>query len=139
MDIQLYVPIEEIYVFADKNQLIRVFNNLIKNAIQSIPTSRRGKISIKLSKNSHYAVVTVSDNGTGIDDEMREKVFIPNFTTKNSGTGLGLAICSNIIESLDGKIYFKTEMNKGTDFTVEVPLMRMDDNFFAYQTIELSD
>ncbi|MEM8906450.1 MAG: HAMP domain-containing sensor histidine kinase, partial [Bacteroidota bacterium] len=56
-------------------------------------------------------------------DDKREKVFVPNFTTKNSGTGLGLAISKNIIESVNGKIWFDTTVGVGTDFYVELPLV----------------
>ena len=137
MDINLYVPIDEIYVFADKNHLFRVLNNLIKNAIQAIPNSRRGKINIKLFKENNRAIIEVSDNGTGIPDNMKDKVFYPNFTTKSSGTGLGLAISANIIESFNGNIYFETEMNRGTDFYITLPLMHMKDNFEVKKRVAL--
>ena len=58
---------------------------------------------------------------------MKDKVFTPNFTTKSSGTGLGLAISANMIDSFNGKIYFETQIGKGTDFYVSIPLMRTDD------------
>lgn len=129
MDINLFVPIDEIHVFADKNHLMRVMNNLLKNAIQSIPTDRRGKINIELYKENEDAIISVEDNGKGIPESVRDKVFKPNFTSKSSGTGLGLAICANIIEGFNGKIYFETEEGKGTTFYVIIPLMRMEDNF----------
>lgn len=118
----LYVPIDEIYVFADRSHMLRILNNLIKNAIQSIPEEKKGKLDIKLYTQSGYAVIQVSDNGAGIPASMHDKVFYPNFTTKSSGTGLGLAICKDIVESYGGKIYFKTIEGKGTDFYVELPL-----------------
>ena len=137
MDINLYVPIDEIYVFADKNHLCRVLNNLVKNAIQAIPKTRRGEINIKLFKEKDKAVILVSDNGVGIPTEMKDKVFYPNFTTKSSGTGLGLAISANIIESFNGEIYFETKINEGTDFYVELPLMHMKDNFKTKKHVSL--
>lgn len=137
MQINLYVPIDEIYVFADKNYLLRVFNNLLKNAIQAIPTDRSGKIEIRLFKKNGYALVEIEDNGTGIPEDMHDKVFTPNFTTKNSGTGLGLAISNNIIESFNGRIYFHTQVDKGTIFNVEIPLMRKEDNFKTSEHVTL--
>ena len=125
IDIHLSVPIDEMYVFADKVQVIRVLNNLINNAIQAIPESRRGRIEISLDSNSKNAVICVQDNGSGIPEEMQSKVFLPNFTSKSSGTGLGLAMCQQIIESANGRIYFHTMPGKGTKFYVELPLMRM--------------
>ena len=128
MDIQLYVPIQDIYVFADRNQLIRVLNNVIKNAIQAIPEERRGRIDISLLKREDKAVISISDNGAGIPEQMKDKVFTPNFTTKSSGTGLGLAICANIVETFNGKIYFATNPDEGTTFFIEIPLMRLEGN-----------
>ena len=124
MDIQLYVPIQDIYVFADRNLMIRVLNNVVKNAIQAIPLTTRGQINISLKKRDENAIIIVEDNGAGIPREMRTKVFTPNFTTKSSGTGLGLAICANIVETFNGRIYFETEHDRGTKFYIEIPLMK---------------
>jgi two-component system, NtrC family, nitrogen regulation sensor histidine kinase NtrY len=68
---------------------------------------------------------------------MKDKVFYPNFTTKNSGTGLGLAIVRDIIDSSHGRIYFNTQENKGTEFYVELPLMHMEDNFRVEHRVSL--
>ena len=124
-DVLLSLPEEAFYVFADKNHLVRVLNNMIKNAVEAIPDSRHGRIEVSLSKKDNTAVIKVKDNGVGIPDDMKERVFVPNFTTKNSGTGLGLAISKNIIESVSGKIYFETEKDVGTTFFVELPLEDM--------------
>ncbi len=128
MDIQLQVPINDLFVFADKSQIIRVLNNIVKNAIQSIPKSRRGLIHIKLNFTDDLVILSIEDNGVGIDENMREKVFYPNFTTKSSGMGLGLAICSDIIQSFDGRIYFETEKGVGTTFIIELPRHAMHEN-----------
>jgi nitrogen fixation/metabolism regulation signal transduction histidine kinase len=121
MDIQLQVPINDLFVFADKSQIIRVLNNIVKNAIQSIPKTRRGIIEIKLVYNDEYITMSIHDNGVGIEDHMKDKVFYPNFTTKSSGMGLGLAICADIIQSFDGRIYFETIQGVGTTFFIELP------------------
>jgi signal transduction histidine kinase len=126
MDIQMLEPVYDLYVFADKNQLVRILNNIVKNATQSIPDDTRGKIEIELTQNDDNAIIKVSDNGVGIPDSMKEKVFTPNFTTKSSGTGLGLAICANMIDSMNGRIYFESPNDKGgTDFFIELPLVRV--------------
>lgn len=124
IDIHLTVPIDELYVYADKDQILRVLNNLINNAIQAIPDDRRGQILISLDSNQRNAIICVRDNGSGIPEELQPKVFLPNFTSKSSGTGLGLAMCQQIIEAANGKIYFKTVPGKGTGFFVELPLMK---------------
>ena len=127
MDIFLEEPIDDVIVFADKHHLIRILNNLVKNAMQAIPEDRRGIIHLRLYKEGSNAFIRVSDNGTGIPDYMKDKVFTPNFTTKNSGTGLGLAISANMIDTFNGRIYFETEENIGTDFYIEIPLMRTEE------------
>jgi len=125
LDISLSVPIDEMYVFADKNQIIRVLNNLINNAIQAIPENKRGRIEISLDSNIKNAIICVRDNGTGIPEEMQSKVFLPNFTSKSSGTGLGLAMCQQIIESANGKIYFKTIRGTVKSFYMKLQLMKI--------------
>lgn len=137
MDIFMTEPLDEIYVFADRNHLVRILNNIVKNAIQAIPTDRRGKIDLKLYKKNELAIVEITDNGVGIPDEMKDKVFTPNFTTKSSGTGLGLAIAANMIESFNGKIRFTTAHGKGTKFYIEIPLMHIKDNFEDIQRVSL--
>ena len=111
----------------------------LKNGIQSIPTDRHGQITIDLYKEKDNSIIKITDNGTGISDDMRNKVFSPNFTTKSSGTGLGLAISTNMIQAFNGKIYFDTTINEGTSFYVEIPLMRIKDNYPGQKRISLDD
>ncbi len=108
-------------IWADKTLLIRVFNNLIKNAIQSIPASQEGLIKVILREKDEKYIVEIKDNGTGISEEASEKIFVPYFTTKTTGTGLGLAMTKQIIENLGGSIYFDSKLNKGTSFFVSFP------------------
>jgi signal transduction histidine kinase len=116
--------LKRLYVYADREQLMRVFINLVKNGLQSIPETRQGHIRIKLDVTSErQALVTVSDNGKGIPEEIRDKLFQPNFTTKSSGMGMGLAISSNIIRAMGGKIWFESVIDRGTTFLLELPLM----------------
>ena len=119
----LYVPIDELIVQADRTHLIRVMNNLVKNAVQSIPEDREGHIVIRLRDHNGHAIVMVEDNGKGIEEDLYGKVFFPNFTTKSSGTGLGLAISKNIIETFGGTIYFTRNKPQGTIFIFELPLV----------------
>jgi len=113
-------------VFADPEQLSRVFINLLKNAMQSIPEEREGKIGISLKTGGGLVRVKVVDNGKGIPVELGDKLFQPNFTTKSSGMGMGLAIVKNIIENAGGSISFETELGKGTTFIVELPLITQE-------------
>ncbi|MFZ4401405.1 MAG: ATP-binding protein [Bacteroidales bacterium] len=106
------------FVYADKKQLLRVFNNLIKNAVQAIPPSVKGEISIKLEKKDNSFEIKITDNGVGIENKQQSKIFSPYFTTKSGGMGLGLAMVKSIIESTDGKIWFTSEAGKGTTFVI---------------------
>ena len=100
-----------------------MFSNLIKNGIQSIPTGREGLIKLNLEVKSDKVVVSISDNGTGIPSDLRKNLFTPNFTTKSSGMGLGLSIAKKYIESANGRIWFDTEVDKGSVFYFELPVM----------------
>jgi two-component system, NtrC family, nitrogen regulation sensor histidine kinase NtrY len=114
--------VNEVPVFADKEQISRVFINLFKNAIQSVEKGIDPLIVINLYIWGQWVEVRVKDNGKGIPVEMREKLFRPNFTTKTSGMGLGLAITKNIIESAGGTIGYESEENKGTTFIIRLPV-----------------
>jgi two-component system nitrogen regulation sensor histidine kinase NtrY len=120
IDIQLENQEKEIKVFADKDLIIRVFNNLIKNAIQAIPEDRIGKICIRITKEERLFLFEIEDNGKGIPNEQKNKIFVPNFTTKSTGTGLGLAMVKQIVELHGGRIWFKTVENQGTSFYFEL-------------------
>ncbi len=113
--------IESYFIYADAEQLISVFNNLLQNAIQSIPDKKEGVIQVMAVENVNSILIKVKDNGRGIPAEAQEKLFTPNFTTKTSGMGLGLAIVKNIVKNTNGKIWFETQENEGTTFYVEFP------------------
>ncbi len=112
---------DELKTNGDKDQMLRVFNNLIKNAIQAIPEDRDGLVSVLVEEANGQRKIIVSDNGKGISKENEGKIFVPNFTTKNSGMGLGLAMVQKIIENMEGRIYFQSEEGVGTQFIIELP------------------
>ncbi len=110
---------EDFTIIAFEEDILRVFNNLIKNALQALVGVNNAKISILTIKDKKSIKVTVSDNGKGIPDDMKSKIFQPYFTTKSSGTGLGLAIVKTIINETGGKITFVSDKGKGTIFTLQ--------------------
>ena len=112
---------ESIVIKLDKEQWIRVMTNLIKNSIQSIPSDRDPNINIEITDSNNSVKVLVSDNGLGVLEENKEKIFEPKFTTKTDGMGLGLGIVKNIINSHRGKISYKSKPKKGTKFTISLP------------------
>lgn len=112
---------ERIIAKFDRTQLIRVVTNLVKNAIQAIPEDREPKIMVEVMSKDGVVTIVVSDNGQGITEENKIKVFEPKFTTKSSGMGLGLAMVKNIVETYNGSITFTSEKGIGTTFIVSFP------------------
>lgn len=123
-------PEEGVEVMADAEQITQVFTNIVRNALQAMEGRENSDIIIIMKmvssqqcaikgivEGSKWVEISFSDNGPGIPDEVVEKVFIPNFTTKNTGAGLGLAISKNIVEGSGGMINFTTS-DKGTTFYV---------------------
>lgn len=117
-DIVTEMPAAALYMKADESRLIRIFTNIIKNATQSFISERKGRIDIQLTGNQQNITIIISDNGCGIPDEIKPKIFQPNFTTKSSGTGLGLAMVKNMVESMNGTIRFESESDSGTMFEI---------------------
>ncbi len=113
---------QQYYVFADKKQFLRVFNNLIKNSMQAFEEKKKGIINISIFNNIEYYKISISDNGSGISKEQLNKIFSPNFTTKTGGMGLGLAMVKSIIESAEGTISFHSEEGVGTTFDIILPV-----------------
>lgn len=108
---------------ADEDQLKQVLLNLINNACEAMSEVSNKIISIKLLSEEENIIVEISDNGCGISPENYSKIFTPFFTTKKigKGTGLGLAISYGIIKMHRGDISFKSEVGKGTTFTLKLP------------------
>jgi signal transduction histidine kinase len=111
----------EIIAKLDRTQLIRVVTNLVKNALQAIPTITSPKILVSVVSEGNFVKILVADNGVGIEDSLRHKVFEPKFTTKSSGMGLGLGMVKNIVETYKGTISFTSKPGKGTVFTIKFP------------------
>jgi nitrogen fixation/metabolism regulation signal transduction histidine kinase len=123
VSINLLTPAQPLQIIMDKGYFMRIFTNLIKNAIQAIPLERPGRIDISYKRMDKKVIILVKDNGTGIPPELRDKMFVPYFTTKSSGTGIGLSMSKNIVEHSNGKIWFETETGAGTTFFVQFPLI----------------
>ena len=127
-----YTPGEERYlVYADRTLLVGALNNLVKNAIQAIPENRKGRVSVSLYRRNMSAIIRITDNGMGIPKEIQDKIFSPNFTTKSYGNGIGLLITKNIIQSVNGKIYFETIENDGTDFYIELEIQEIEQSILS--------
>ncbi|SHN35309.1 ATP-binding protein [Mucilaginibacter sp. OK098] len=119
--IVFHSPENPFIINADRDQLLRCFNNLLKNAIEAAPADRYGVIEINYLVTHKNILLTIKDNGNGIPENLREKIFEPNFTTKSSGTGLGLAFVKNSVENAGGKVWFETQLGHGTTFYFSLP------------------
>lgn len=118
---------EKIYIYADKEHLNSILSNLIKNGIQSILPGEEGIIKVTIKNAGDKIIVSVSDNGSGIPESFRDKMFTPNFTTKSSGTGLGLSIVRRYVETAGGRIWFESETGRGSTFHMEFPAVNQGD------------
>jgi len=103
-----------------EDELRRVFINLVKNGIEA-HGDENAEIQITAEKMNRSVKVKISDRGEGIEPEVRDRIFVPNFSTKSSGTGLGLAITKKIVEAHKGEISFTSESGSGTTFTLIFP------------------
>jgi nitrogen fixation/metabolism regulation signal transduction histidine kinase len=120
--VKLFGENGDIYVFGDEQLIGRVFSNILINSIQSVPEGKEAQIKGEIKINGKDKVlVSIQDNGNGIPENIKDKIFVPNFSTKSGGSGIGLAIAKRGIEHAGGKIWFETEEGIGTKFFVELP------------------
>jgi nitrogen fixation/metabolism regulation signal transduction histidine kinase len=115
-------------VEADREELRRVYINLIKNALQALPDEQDGHVRVVTAvreddEGTPQACSWVIDDGTGIPPDVQDKIFEPNFSTKTSGTGLGLAIAKKSLDELGGTIDYETTEGDGTTFELRLPLV----------------
>jgi signal transduction histidine kinase len=122
IEIEIELPDEELYVLADENAIKQVLINLLKNAIEAVEGNRRYKGSIKMVVNDEggFVLVSVLDNGNGLDEYALKKIFTPFYTTKTDGTGMGLVISKQIIENHGGEMTVTTQPFK-TIFEFSLP------------------
>ena len=123
-------------ILADEDRLLQVFHNLVRNAIEAMPGGGRVTLITRLSMNPLFAKmdlgkglksmaeVQVADEGEGIPEATRAKLFTPFFTTKDTGLGLGLALCHRIVEEHRGAIQVMSEPTKGTAVSCFLPLAK---------------
>lgn len=106
-------------LYGQPEKIKQVFINLIRNSIEAINCN--GKITIILQEDGNYLLMSVKDNGCGIDRETIKNIFKPFYTTKETGTGLGLSISAQIIKEHQGEIWVDSERGIGTTFKIKLP------------------
>ncbi len=122
--INLKMASESVFALVDHKIIERIFNNIIINALQSEKPVDALHIEIELAVTPNKVLISFTDNGIGIPEDSLNKIFLPNFTTKQEGSGIGLAIAKRGIEYAGGKIWVESEIDKGATFNIE--LQKMD-------------
>ena len=113
---------KDLQVSIDRTQMIRIITNLIKNAIEACDLVEDPLIEVTIVLRNKNVLIYIKDNGVGISDDLRDKIFEPKFTTKTSGMGLGLGMVKNLVNSYSGKISFKSNTSQGTTFKILFPI-----------------
>jgi signal transduction histidine kinase len=112
---------DQIMIEMDKIYLSRIITNLVSNASQAYDEQRENIINVDIEQRQKRIIITVEDNGVGIAEEHFGRIFEPNFTSKSSGMGLGLTMVRKMVEDYKGEISVKSELGKGTTFTISLP------------------
>ncbi|MEP5611057.1 MAG: HAMP domain-containing sensor histidine kinase [Cyclobacteriaceae bacterium] len=121
-DVKITTDISDsIFIHADKDIFQRIINNIVLNSIQAVEQGN-SEIHVKLATKADKCELIVSDNGKGIDDALKDKIFLNYFSTKSSGSGIGLALAKKGIENAGGTIWFESKKNEGTTFFITMPL-----------------
>jgi two-component system, NtrC family, nitrogen regulation sensor histidine kinase NtrY len=115
-------------VMADPEAIRRALANLIDNAAEAMQSSLLRVLGVRtaLSEDGAAVEVTVSDTGHGLTDEIRERLFLPYYSTKRRGTGLGLSIAAKIVQEHGGSISAESNAPKGARFVVRIPVIEAD-------------
>lgn len=114
--ITVSIQSEELSMQADKTMIEQVMINLIKNAIQAFDNQVQKKIFLSSYSNEGHVIISVKDNGNGIDPDALERIFVPFFTTKKTGSGIGLSLSRQIMRQHGGQITVKSKLGEGTEF-----------------------
>ena len=110
-------------IFVDANMFVRIFVNLVNNAVQAMP--KGGKIHVDCAREEGYDVISIKDSGGGISKKKIKNLFTPFFTTKAKGMGLGLTVCKQIVDYHSGEIWVESDRGKGTVFYIKIPTKDM--------------
>ncbi len=123
IQIDLHMEREPLWILGDQKLLGRIFNNLILNAAQSVAADKKPQLEVLVKLQQNKVQIAFKDNGAGIPEEIKEKVFVPKFSTKAEGSGIGLAIAKRGVEHAGGSIWFESLEGQGTTFYMEFPLI----------------
>jgi two-component system nitrogen regulation sensor histidine kinase NtrY len=122
LTIETTIPEKHVFVNTDPKIFSGIMNNMILNAVQATHNSSP-EIAVRIELKSRKVILSVSDRGEGIDEENKEKIFTPYFSTKTTGSGIGLAVAKKGIENAGGNIWFESKVGEGTTFFIALPVV----------------
>lgn len=114
---------EPMFIAGEKQKLHQCLLNIMKNGIESMPTS--GQLSINLERKDNYALVKIKDNGIGMTKQQIDRLGTPYYSTKEKGTGLGIMTVYSIVKLMKGNVIVDSKVGEGTCFTLEFPLKKI--------------
>ena len=118
------LPAEPVIISVDGLRLQRALTNLITNAIEASPEGQ--EVLLTLKTDQEKLMIMIKDQGIGMDRETLENIFIPFFSKKTQGTGLGMAITKKVIDAHQGNIFLRSQPDRGTEVTIELPFRKRD-------------
>ncbi len=113
---------DDIYINADYNRLTQVFINILKNSVEAIPKNKEGIISINEKLKNNQIIITIKDNGEGMNKEVLDKIKEPFYTTKSKGTGLGVSLSNQIIKAHEGALNYESKEKEYTKVIITLPV-----------------
>ena len=115
---------DDIYINADYNRLTQVFINILKNSVEAIPKNKEGIISINEKLKNNQIIITIKDNGEGMNKEVLDKIKEPFYTTKSKGTGLGVSLSNQIIKAHEGALNYESKEKEYTKVIITLPVKK---------------
>jgi signal transduction histidine kinase len=119
--LELAMPHGDWVVRGTEDSLLRVFNNLLNNALDAVPDGRTPSMALTVRDDEGAVLISVRDNGSGIDSARWEAIFEPHFTTKSTGSGLGLAMVKSIVTGMGGRVWIESSDAHGTEVMLRIP------------------
>ena len=121
------IALDEVFIEGDYNRLNQVFINMIKNSVEALDNTKKPKISLNHKIDGNKFIISIEDNGSGINESDMERIKEPFYTTKKNGTGLGVSLSCEIISAHDGTLEYFSKVNEGTKVVISLPIYEVFD------------
>ena len=121
------IALDEVFIEGDYNRLNQVFINMIKNSVEALDNTKKPKISLNHKIDGNKFIISIEDNGSGINESDMERIKEPFYTTKKNGTGLGVSLSCEIISAHDGTLEYFSKVNEGTKVVITLPIYEVFD------------